>query len=236
MTLTHAPDISPTGGPVASAGRHHLLWAMVAVVELALATVAVLRDLFIPTILILGLAALSLLVRRRGPASLGFHRVAHPWRMAGEVFAVMIGWSLLQLGLFMPVLNHVTGKKQDLSGFADLEGSVGLLAAYLLATWTLAALGEETVFRGYLQTRITDVVGSGRAGVAVAVVATSLLFGVLHSEQGLIGVLVVALDAVLFSLLRLRYGSVWASVLGHGFNNSVGLVAFFLVGPIYGFW
>jgi membrane protease YdiL (CAAX protease family) len=236
MALTHAPHPDLPTGPAAPAERHHVFWAAVALIEIGLATVAVLRDLFIPTILILGLAALSLLARRRGPSTLGFHRVDHGWRMAAQVFVVMVVWSLLQLALFMPVLNHVTGEKQDLSGFADLEGSVGLLAAYLLATWTLAALGEETVFRGYLQTRITDVMGSTAAGVAVAVMATSLLFGVLHSEQGLIGVLVVALDAVLFSALRLHYRSLWAAVLAHGFNNSIGLVAFFLVGPIYGFW
>jgi membrane protease YdiL (CAAX protease family) len=233
VTLAPAPRTAP---PEGTAQWRPRLWAVVAAIEVVVATLVVVLDLFIPTVLVLGLAALSLVARRPGPGSLGFHRVPHPWRMAGQVLVVMVVWSVVQLGVFMPVLNHLTGTKQDLSGFADLEGSIGLLAAYLLATWTLAALGEETVFRGYLQVRIAEVVGPGRAGIVVAIVFTSLLFGVLHSEQGLIGVLVVALDAVLFSVLKLHYDTLWAAVLAHGFNNSIGLVAFFLVGPIYGFW
>jgi uncharacterized protein len=50
-------------------------------------------------------------------------------------------------------------------------------------------------------------------------------------------VVVTFLDALFFSLLRLQYrGNLWASVFGHGFNNTIGLLAFFLIGPIYGFW
>jgi membrane protease YdiL (CAAX protease family) len=63
-----------------------------------------------------------------------------------------------------------------------------------------------------------------------------MLFGVLHSEQGAVGTVAVALDGVAFSLLRLRFGTVWAPVLAHGFNNTLGLLTFFLIGPVYGFW
>jgi CAAX protease family protein len=63
-----------------------------------------------------------------------------------------------------------------------------------------------------------------------------VFFGLAHSEQGVVGVVAVAIDAVAFSVLRYRYKTLWASVLAHGFNNTIGFVAFFLVGPIHGFW
>lgn len=37
-------------------------------------------------------------------------------------------------------------------------------------------------------------------------------------------------------MLRLRYGTLWAPVLAHGFNNTLGFVTFFLVGPVHGLW
>jgi hypothetical protein len=37
-------------------------------------------------------------------------------------------------------------------------------------------------------------------------------------------------------LLRVRYGTRWAPILARGFNNTIGLVAFFFVGLIHGFW
>lgn len=30
--------------------------------------------------------------------------------------------------------------------------------------------------------------------------------------------------------------SLWAAVLAHGLANTIGLVTFFLVGPLYGLW
>lgn len=70
----------------------------------------------------------------------------------------------------------------------------------------------------------------------MAVLVTSVLFGLLHTEQGAIAVLVVSLDGIAFSVVRYRYDTVWASVLAHGFNNTIGFVAFFFVGPVYGLW
>ena len=111
-----------------------------------------------------------------------------------------------------------------------------MLAALLALSWTLAALGEELAYRGYLFTRVTNVVGSGTTGVVIAVLVSSLLFGLAHTEQGVVGVSLTFLDAVFFSVLRLRFASVWASVLAHGYNNTIGLVAFFLIGPVYALW
>ena len=44
----------------------------------------------------------------------------------------------------------------------------------------------------------------------------------------------MTLDGIVFSAVRYRYHSVWASVLTHWFNNTFGFIAFFFVGPITG--
>ena len=150
------------------------------------------------------------------------------------VFAA--GWSLVQLAVFIPVANHASGREQDLSDFSSLEGDLGKLVILLALSWTLAAVGEELAYRGYLQTRIAQLFGSRRAGLVVGVLASSVLFGIAHTEQGLVGVVIVTIDGIAFSVVRHHYRTLWASVLAHGFNNTIGFVAFFLVGPIHGFW
>jgi membrane protease YdiL (CAAX protease family) len=215
--------------------RRSRSWQVVAGLEVLAATAAVLSDLLIPSVVLFLMAAVSLLARHEGPRSLGLRRVpAGPLALRMLAFALV--WSLVQLGLTMPLANHVSGTRQDLSGFADIEGNLGLLLLFVVLSWTLAAFVEEVAFRGYLQTRMRDVVGHGRAGTVVAVLVSSMLFGAVHSEQGLIGVLVVTLDAVAFSVVRYRCRTLWASVLAHGFNNTIGFVAFFFAGPIYGLW
>jgi membrane protease YdiL (CAAX protease family) len=63
-----------------------------------------------------------------------------------------------------------------------------------------------------------------------------VLFGLGHTEQGLLGVVVVTLDACVWSVLRIHYRTLWAPVLAHGFNNTLGFITFFLVGPVHGLW
>lgn len=156
--------------------------------------------------------------------------------MASVVLLLMVLWSLFHPSVSMPALNHLTGTTQDLSSFENLKGDLPNLAFLLLATWTLAALGEETVYRGYLQRRVRDILGDGRGGIVAAVALTSLLFGLAHIEQGIIGVIITAMDAVVFSAIKLKFDdNLWAAILAHGFSNTVGLVTFFF-GPIYGFW
>lgn len=212
------------------------VWRFVAVVEVAAAGVAVLLDWLIPSLVLVGLAGLSLLVRRRGPSSLGFHRPTHAWRLVGQMAVFAVAWTLFNVAVLIPVTNHLTGTRQDVSAFADLHGNLRLLATYLAASWVLAAFCEEAAFRGYLLTRLTDVLGRGRLHVAVAVLGSSVLFGLLHTEQGLVGVVVAALGGVVFSLLRYRCRTLWAPVLAHGFDDTLGFTWFFFFGPFYGLW
>lgn len=213
------------------------VWKIVSLLELAVAAIVIYLDLLIPTLVILGLCAVSLLVRKEKLSVLGLKKVERPLRMAAVVLVLMVVWSLFHLSVSMPILNHLTGTTQDLSSFEDLEGNLPDLAFLLLATWTLAAFGEEIVYRGYLQRRVRDILGDGREGIILAVALTSLLFGIAHIEQGVIGVVITAMDAVVFSIIKLRYkDNLWAAIMAHGFSNTVGLVTFYFVGPIYGFW
>lgn len=66
---------------------------------------------------------------------------------------------------------------------------------------------------------------------------SSLLFGLAHSEQGLTGVVVTTIDALVFSWLKRRFDhNLWSAILAHGFYNSLGLIVVFFVGPVEGLW
>ncbi|WP_219635395.1 CPBP family intramembrane glutamic endopeptidase [Nocardioides ungokensis] len=156
--------------------------------------------------------------------------------MAVEVLGWTVAWTLLELALVIPVAEHLTGRRQDVSEFAELQGNLGLTLALIGLSWTLAAVGEEVAYRGYLLTRMREALPAGNLGVVTAVLASAVLFGMAHTEQGVVGVLVTAADAVVFTALRYRYRTLWASVLAHGYNNTIGLTAYFLVGPIHGLW
>lgn len=211
-------------------------WKTISLIELLISVSVILLNLFIPTIIILGIMIISLLIRKEKISSLGFKKTENALSMAANIFLLMIVWTFLQLALFMPILNHLTGTTQDLSAFENLKGNLGNLLFFLALTWTLAAFGEEIVYRGYLQKRIHDMFEDPGTAIFSGIAISSLLFGLAHTEQGLIGVTVTTLDAIFFSFLKLKYDNMWAPVLAHGFSNTIGLTAFYLVGPVYGLW
>jgi hypothetical protein len=211
-------------------------WTGLAAVEVAVATVAVVADWFIPSLVLVAMAGVSLVARRRPPRTLGFHRPDRPWRLLGQMLLFAAAWSVLNVALLIPVTNHVSGQRQDVSAFTDLQGNLGLLGVYVALSWVVAALCEETAFRGYLLTRLTEVVGSGPAGVTAAVLVSSMLFGFLHTEQGLVGATVSGVAGAVLTALRYRFRTLWAPILAHGFDDTIGFTWFYLFGPVYGLW
>jgi uncharacterized protein len=224
------------GPPDQGRRRRGPAWTALTVVEVALAVTAVLFDLLLPAVVLTVLAGLSLAVRRERPSTLGFHRLSRPGRQLAQVAALALGWTTLVFLLVMPVTEHLTGSAQDTSEFADLEGDLPRLLLFVALSWTLAALVEELAFRGYLLTRITDLIGTSRVARAAAVVGVALLFALIHGEQGVTGMVLVFVDAVFYGVLRYAYRSLWASVVAHGLSNTVGMVAFFLFGPFSALW
>jgi hypothetical protein len=213
------------------------LWKALSILELVVAATVIFLDLLVPTLVILMVIVVTFQLRAEGFSDLGFGKVASPSRMTLVILLLVLAWTIFHLGVSMPVLNRLTGTTQDLSAFDELQGDLGNLVLLPLVGWTMAAFGEEIVYRGYLQLRCRDVVGNGRSGIIMAVAISSLLFGIAHTEQGVVGVTMTTMDAVFFSAIKLGYGdNLWPAVLAHGFSNIIGLVTFFLVGPVHGRW
>ena len=147
------------------------LWTLVTLLEVIAASAAVLLDLLVPTFILLFLAIVSLVIRREHFGSLGFRRPTRGWQLVVKMLGFAAAWSAFQLAVLIPIANHLSGSEQDLSAFKDLKGNFGLLVALLALSWTLAAVGEEAAYRGYLQTRMTQLFESRRIGLVFGVLA-----------------------------------------------------------------
>lgn len=182
-------------------------WRIIAAGELVLAGVTVIFDVWVPTLILLALATASLGVRRQCPSTLGLVKPEGRRWWPLEILGFAVVWTLVTIGLTIPALEHLTGQRQDVSQFTVVQGNLGLLVLLLVISWTLAAIGEEVAYRGFLLTRLQQVIGGGRASatatVAAAVLA-ALLFGWAHNEQGVIGMATTCIDALFFTCPRLQ--------------------------------
>jgi membrane protease YdiL (CAAX protease family) len=184
-----------------------------------------------PVLWILGWASLRL--RRLGWRSVGLGGPdpgARRWT-ATLAYGIAGGVALEALELFatQPLLIRLLGRKPDLSGFDAVRGNLGLLALGLALIWTLAAFGEEMVYRGYLMNRIADLGGRTRAAWLVSLVVANAAFGLGHAYQGITGILDEGLMGALLGAMYLgSRRNLAIPILAHGVQDTVDAVLLFL--------
>src|SRR5438132_7622892 len=147
-----------------------------------------------PFLIIFGV--LSLWLRGEGPRAVGLAFRPH-WRRTLLVGSgAGIGYQCLSLYVAEPAIARLTGKLPDVSLFAPLAGNIHFLLISLTVAWTLAAFGEEFVYRGYLLTQIARVLGDTPRAWLAALVVASIVFGVGHQYQGRSGMITAGLGVL----------------------------------------
>jgi membrane protease YdiL (CAAX protease family) len=100
---------------------------------------------------------------------------------------------------------------------------------WLAISWTVAAFGEEIVYRGYFMSRITDIIGKTQTAWIVSLLLSAVLFGGIHYYQGISGVLSTGISGLVFGALYLgTKRNLWAAILAHGTYDTVGFLLIFL--------
>jgi len=150
--------------------------------------------------------------------ALGWHTLA--WRPGGWPKSP---WLYLGAGCLLSVLVAAATAKMNAPENVPIEELFrykNTAMLFMAMAVLVAPLVEETVFRGYLYPLFAR-----SFGVAASVLLTGVLFGLMHGAQlgwtfGLVMVLVVV--GIVFTFVRARTGSVFASYLLHlGYNSTI---------------
>jgi uncharacterized protein len=180
-----------------------------------------------PFLLMLGWG--SLRMRRLGWGDVGLAK-KRAWPFT---IIVGLGTGLLleafELFISQPLLIRLTGKQPDLSAFRRLHGNLQMALIGLLFTWTVAAFGEEMVWRGYLMNRVAALGKGTRRAWAISMLIVNMVFGLAHSNQGITGILDEGLMGVLLGGIYLTGGcDLFLPIVAHGVQDTVDLVLIFL--------
>ena len=169
------------------------------------------------------MALLAWLARRHGGnvAEFGL-KPFRPWRrlliigVLGFVAAVVLDV------ITNPIVDAVFGKRQ-LQQFAGIKGNLPVYIMLVAAAFVFGGLGEELLYRGTIMTRLRALFGSGRAAIAGALIVQAVIFGLVHSYQGLSGIISIGLLAVVDGLIFLKADSnLWPVAIAHGLLDTLG--------------
>lgn len=164
-------------------------------------------------------------VRHPGPfwRTIGW-RELRPRNMTPAVATLVYLLGGVGLAVAIQMASLLIGKKAKLpieDLFRDRQSVLLLMALGIL----VAPLVEETIFRGYIYPVVAR-----KFGVAMGVLATGALFGILHAAQlwggwGQIALLIVV--GIVLTYVRARTGTVLASYLFHLGYNTILFVGFY---------
>jgi len=173
---------------------------------------------YIPTMLIqwviFGLVYLTVWRERTGLKGIGLKRIrlidffwAIAFVLASNVILAGLAYLLKLVGLEIPI---------ELELILPKTTAEKILWIFLSFT---AGFCEETIFRGYLMTRIKMY--AKLKGWIIPVILASLSFGSGHAYQGLGGLILIGVYGVMFALLFLRTKTLWPAVIAHFLQDAM---------------
>jgi membrane protease YdiL (CAAX protease family) len=172
---------------------------------------------------------LSLRVRKLRWRDVGLKRFRN-WKTT-IALGIAAGILLESFELFVsqPLLVKYLHKQPDLEVFQQLNGNLQITLLFIALAWTLAAFGEEMVYRGYLMNRVADLLNRTRAAWVISLIVVHLGFGLAHAYQGWTGIIDEGLMGLLLGIIYLRTGrNLSVPIIAHGIGDTIDFLLIFL--------
>ena len=118
-----------------------------------------------------------------------------------------------------------SGAGVDTSGYDYLRGNLPRLLMALAAVYVVSSFGEEVLYRGFLISRLQGILGAGRLATVVSVFVSALIFGLVHFDWGVVGVVQTSFMGLVFAAAYvITRRNLWALVLAHAIMDTLLLI------------
>lgn len=117
----------------------------------------------------------------------------------------------------------------DMSKYDYLRGNLGMTILALGSVYFVSAFAEEVIHRGFLITRIVELAGGTKLAYSWAVILSSLVFGLVHSDWGIAGMVQASCMGVALgtSYLAVEH-NLWVIILAHAYMDTVLVLQMYL--------
>jgi uncharacterized protein len=155
---------------------------------------------------------------------LGFQRPENWGNVLVTSLLLGVTIALAEVAILEPFGEFITGQPVDKSLVSSLRGKLRALVMWLVLVWSVVAFLEEIVVRGFLLQGMLFLSGESWMGAALAILVTSVVFGLAHWYQGASGAISTGLVSVILGGLFVASGrNLWPVILTHGFIDTAGL-------------
>lgn len=136
--------------------------------------------------------------------------------------------TFISLVLFSYYIQPLIGAQPTISHLMVLKDNLPLLILALVLVWTTAAFLQELVFRAFLIEALDHILGRKAWSIWIALIVSSLIFGLIHGWQGLSGVLATACIGFIFGIAYILNGKrIWPLIIVHGIADTISLISIY---------
>ncbi len=162
-------------------------------------------------------AAVAITLGRGGSlADLGFGRPKRWVTVPAWALGILVAFVVAQNAVPLLVAPFFDLPEPDLSRYDGVRGNVVAAISLAVALPLTAAIPEEILYRGFLIGRFTRLFGTSAAAPFLAVLAQALVFGSVHFQWGLGGIVVTAIMGAVWGFGYLLCGrNLWIVIIAH---------------------
>lgn len=185
-------------------------------------------------ILMLLIVWFGLKLRGESWKNFGLTNKSISWKGGIKVFFL----SLLVFGLAIAgfiigsiIMANITGvpESSNLSGYDYLKDNIGMLLLTLGGVYIVSSFGEEVLYRAFLINRISELGLATKKGTTIAVIISSIVFGLVHYEWGPMGMMQTGFMGLALGICYIKLKRrLWILILAHAYMDTILMVQMYL--------
>jgi len=155
-------------------------------------------------------------------------------REAIKVFLLSILVMVLALAGFIIgsiIMANITGipEGSNMGGYDYLKDNIGMLFLTLGGVYIASSFGEEVIYRAFLINRISELGQNTAKATIVAVILSSIIFGLIHYDWGPMGMVQTGFMGLVLGICYIKLKKrLWVLILAHAYMDTILMVQVYL--------
>lgn len=199
--------------------------------------IASIGAVWIANLLMLALVHWGLRLRGQSWSHFGLGTRLGSWRSGVRVFVkslTVFAAAMVAFVLGAILMANIVGMPEgpDMSKYDYLSGNLTMTILALLSVYFVSSFAEEVIYRGFIITRIAEAAPGSVATRWLAVAVSSVVFGLVHSDWGIAGMVQASFMGLALGVSYLvTQRNLWVNILAHGYMDTILVLQMYIAAP-----
>ena len=175
-------------------------------------------------ILVILVIGITLWIRKD---NLGYLGLLPPQDWASTIlFGLLLGIliQLVAVAFIEPISEKITKTYHDHSALESVKGNWKAFLQWMAIVWIFVVFLEEGIYRGFLITEASTILGKDFWGLVANIVFTSIVFGLSHGYQNRCGIISTGFVGLILGCVFVWSDfNLWLAIFTHGFIDTIGI-------------